>query len=332
MGNGPYRYLRHVPKTMMELEANPSYFRGRPRIERVVLKFGSPSLTELLSGNVDALAYLNQMELLKIAKDPRFKVYHLANGFDHNVILWNHRHAPFDDPRVRRALTLAIDRQTLRRVVSLPDDLPIVDAIFTQRQFQRGELPPPLPFDPAQARRLLDEAGWRVGNGDGIRKRQGKPLRFTALVPPSGSAGASSLEQGAVYVQAQLRQIGIEMGVRTLETSAIQQLGRAGKFDAAFQRITVSRHQYLFGEQSPIGYVNPEVIGVLKRAAATVTPDELDRLYRELAPIFQRDQPVTYLYPVVWTTVAHRRVRGWTSSYLSEPYWYMEELWLEDGR
>ncbi|MGH7754344.1 MAG: ABC transporter substrate-binding protein, partial [Gemmatimonadales bacterium] len=48
VGNGPYRYVRHVPKTMMEFEANPDYFRGRPEVDRVVLKFGEPVITELL--------------------------------------------------------------------------------------------------------------------------------------------------------------------------------------------------------------------------------------------------------------------------------------------
>ena len=56
VGNGPYRYVRHVAKTMMQFEANPDFYKGKPKIERVVLKFGpSTQLQELLSGNVDAV-------------------------------------------------------------------------------------------------------------------------------------------------------------------------------------------------------------------------------------------------------------------------------------
>ena len=80
VGNGPYRYLRTVPKTLIEVEANPDYYRGVPKIERVILKFGLPSLTELLSGNVDALVNANRVDILKLAADPRFRIYHYCVG------------------------------------------------------------------------------------------------------------------------------------------------------------------------------------------------------------------------------------------------------------
>ena len=333
VGNGPYRYHRHVEKTMMELEANPDFFLGRPNIERVVLKFGRPSLTELVSGNVDALAYIDQTALLSIAGDPRFEAHHMVNGFDHHVILWNHRRPMFDDPLARRALTLAIDRYELQRVVNLPPNLPVVDTIFTQDQFQRGALPAPLPFDPAEAGRLLTEAGWRDEDGNGVRERRGEPFRFVALVPPSGAVFAPSLEKAALYVQARLRQVGVDMAIRTLDIAAGRRLENAGQFDASFRRLTVPAYRRLFSDNtSPIGYVNPDVRGPLERAGRTVSPEEEDRIYLEARPAFERDHPLTYLYPDAWTTVAHRRVRGWSESYLAEAFYHMEDLWLDDRR
>ncbi|MHC4489773.1 MAG: ABC transporter substrate-binding protein, partial [Planctomycetota bacterium] len=74
VGNGPYRYVRHVPRTMIELEANPDYYRGKPKIERLVLKFGGYPLTELMSGNVDCID-ISSLEAIKLADDPRFRVY-----------------------------------------------------------------------------------------------------------------------------------------------------------------------------------------------------------------------------------------------------------------
>ncbi len=61
VGNGPYRFVRHMPQTMIEFEANPDYYLGRPLIERVILKFVGAigGLTELISGNVDAVPYAN---------------------------------------------------------------------------------------------------------------------------------------------------------------------------------------------------------------------------------------------------------------------------------
>ncbi|HUP01185.1 MAG TPA: ABC transporter substrate-binding protein, partial [Gemmatimonadota bacterium] len=145
VGNGPYRYLRRLAGGMTEFEVNRDYYRGKPRIERVVLKYGQLSVTELLSGNVDVLPYVPPMDLLKIEGDPRFRVYSYLEpgGSIPKAILWNQRHPPLRDARVRRALTLAIDRRELRETLNLPEGMPIADVLYTREQFQRGELPDP---------------------------------------------------------------------------------------------------------------------------------------------------------------------------------------------
>ena len=152
VGNGPYRYVQHLPKTMMELESNPDYFRGEPIIERVVLRFGEPQLIELLAGNVDALTSVSPMDLPKIANDSRFDI-HYQYGFDTQSIYWNHRTDLFRDARVRRALTLAINRRELLEVLNLSVELPLFDVIFSQRQWD--DLPEPHPFSQLAAGCLL---------------------------------------------------------------------------------------------------------------------------------------------------------------------------------
>lgn len=87
-----------------------------------------------------------------------------------------------------------------------------------------------------------------------------------------------------------------------------------------------------FLEGSPIGYNNPKVSALLDKAQDTMDPDEEDRIYRELMPIFQADLPMTFLCPFVETTVAHRRVRGLSSPYRADPTEHMEDLWLEEER
>ena len=82
VGNGPYRCVRHVPKTMMEFEANADYYAGKPKIEHVFLKFGSSSLlTELMSGNVDAITFFNRSDIPKLAKSPQFRTYYAISSF-----------------------------------------------------------------------------------------------------------------------------------------------------------------------------------------------------------------------------------------------------------
>ncbi len=328
VGNGPFRYVRHVPRTMMEFEANRDYYRGKPGIERVVLKFvGEAALTELLGGNVDAITDVKPAQIPRLAADPRFRVYHTISGRGVRAIYWQNGHPFFRDPEVRRALTLAINRRELLQVLNLPENIPVVDGPFTHRQLRQGQLPDPLPYDPVLARRLLDEAGWLDVDGDGVRERDGAEFRFTAIV-----AADPGWQQLAVYAQDQLRRVGVRMDVQALEFGTIRGKLRSGDFEAAFT-LSVSIPWLLqlnFGEDSPIGYKNAEVVGLIEEALATEDPDAQDRIYQELMEIFRADLPITSLFPFVGTDVAHRRLHGLSSPWRADPVWYMEDLWLED--
>jgi peptide/nickel transport system substrate-binding protein len=331
VGTGPYRYARHVEKTLVELEANPDFYGGRPRIERLVLKFGSRELTELLSGDVDVMAYAESALLPKLRGSDRFAVYyHLWPDVAWlAVIYWNHRDPILSDARVRRALTLAINRAELRRLLELPDDLAIVDGMFSGRQYRRRELPEPLPFDPDAARRLLEEAGWRDQNGDGIRERDGRQLRFTALVS-SGSEDEQGGSATAVYVQEGLRRVGVRMEVQLVETAVARRRLSSGNFQVVFGRFYnwIARDQHWWGADGWTGYTNPRAQASFD-SLLVADPERRDAIFRALMPIFREDVPVTLLFPQVQTIIASKRVRGLVSPFGSDPVMRAEKLWLQ---
>ncbi|HYN81781.1 MAG TPA: peptide ABC transporter substrate-binding protein [Gemmatimonadaceae bacterium] len=328
VGNGPYRYVKHVPKTFVELEADSSYFGDKPRIQRVILKLTSNTgVTDLLSGEVDAAVYLSSTEKLKVSRDPRFAAYHEVYGAQLRAIAWNQKHPALKDPRVRRAFTLAINRRELLGVLDLPQNLPIADVLSTARQFRRGELLEPLPYDPARAVELLDAAGWTDTDGDGVRQRDGMQLSIKLLV-------STEEEPEAIFVQAALRRIGARIDIDRLDLNLVRRRIRAGEFDAAIRtfdnELSGNFGQLkMFGLGSPIGYRNPRVRELLETAGRTLHPDSLDAIYRSLMPIFQADVPMTFLYPGVMHAAARRRVRGLSSPYRAEPTVWMEHLWLE---
>ena len=329
VGNGPYRYVRHVPKIMAEYEANPDYYRGKPKIDRIVLKFGTENaLTELLSGNVD-VAYPSQMDLLKLKDNPRFRTYHWWGSWI-ETIHWNQRNPLFREPTVRHALTLAINRRELAKVLNYPDGVPIFDVISSRRQYRQGLVPDPLPYDPERASRLLEEAGWRDIDGDSVLEKEGQEFRFTAIYPSGKAIG-----KAAIYVQEQFRRIGIRMEVQSFQNSLVMRRFRNGDFDAVFGRFkngTKGNFQQLllFGKKSNIGYTNPKLIEHLNTLKYTIDPAERDRIYREIMPIFQADLPITFLLPQIQTVVVHRRIRGLTNSIKWEPVWFAEYLWIEE--
>ena len=326
VGDGPYRFVRYLPQSMMEFKANPDYYGAKPRIERVILKFvGEAGFTELLAGNVD-IASGDITQIPRIMEEPRFRLYvHGSPGG--RGIYWKTDHPLFSDSRVRRALTLAVDRREALRLLNLPDELPITDGVFTRRQFRRGEWPEPLPYDPEQARALLDAAGWVDRDGDGVREKDGRPFRFNATVWQG-----HGIPELAVYVQASLRRVGVHMEMRLLESALTWEKLKSGDFEALFMVVQsgVSAQLRDFGRGNHTGYYNPEAFEVIDRLVATADPEEQDRLYARLTEIFRAEMPVTRLIPNSRDWFVHRRVRGLSTPFRADPDTYLEELWLED--
>ena len=330
VGNGPYRFSRRVAGQMMEFEANPDFFAGRPRIARVMLRFGvgeEQPLPELLAGNVDVLPYFSSMRLPEIARDPRFIAYRGEGSSYNKGIVWNQRNPLFAPAAMRRALTLAIDRRALYRGLNSPGEPTIFDVIYTPRQFRRGELPPPLRFDTAEAVALLERAGWKDTDGDGIRDRGGRRFRFTLL-----TTNAEAGDRIAVLVQAQLRRIGVHADLQVVHSSVLDERVRDGDFEAAISRRFPGGQERgpirYFGQQSPIGYHAPEVVAALQAADTTVDPAAVDALYRRTWPVLRADLPITFIPLGGVVTVAHRRVHGIDRDHI-DPTGSAELLWID---
>ena len=335
IGNGPYRYLRSVPQTMIELEANPDYFSGKPAIERIVLKLSTASkVIELTSGNADAAYYITPTDALKLETDPRFRVYHLFAFTEPQAIHWNLRHALLADPRVRRALSHALDRRELMRVNNLPDETPLMGGLSpwdrTARLNAEGKLNPGLRYEPETAERLLKEAGWVDENGDGIRERSGIEARFTMMATQGGLSAVES----SLFIQDQLRRVGIEMEIQPVERSVWYEAYRSSDFDATIFDIPnipqLLLEQEFFGSGSKIGYQSPEIVQWLEALTEEMDPDAQDMLYARINEILHRDVPVTLLFPYVEASVAHRRIRGLRTPDRMNLLDFAGELWIEN--
>ncbi|MEJ2320162.1 MAG: ABC transporter substrate-binding protein [Gemmatimonadales bacterium] len=331
VGNGPFRYVRHLPRTMVEFEANPDFYLGRPQIDRMVVKFGPESITELLAGNVDAMNLENRSALDAIEDDPRFRVYYEAWD-DISAVLalyYDHRDPRFSDAKVRRAITHAIDRRELRRLLHQWPELPIVDVPFTESQYWKRELPDPLVYDPALSKRLLSDAGWRDPDGDGLRERDGEAFTFRVIVQ-------NRYLPAAVYVQRALAGVGLRAEIVPLEFATLRERISAGDFQVAIGSLWVSPDdpdaglRVVFGENSVIGWHDERVLELVNGALEASTPAALDSIYRELAPIVQDQQPVTFLSFGTEMYIAHQRVQGLSSPFRANPIWSAGHLWIEE--
>jgi peptide/nickel transport system substrate-binding protein len=327
VGSGPYRFVRYLRDQSMELEANPDYFKGEAHIKHIQLKFigKQGGVTEALSGNVDILYPSEPSDWPILEKGGQFRSYHTLwpGGIG---LYFNHRHSLFADPLVRRAIALAIDRRTILKAIGLPSDVPLTNVLFTARQFLRGQLPAPLPYDPDRARNLLDKAGWIDENGDGIREKDGITARFSLMQRPPGKR--------AVLIQNYLRQIGLKAEIENVDLAVVWERMSAANFEAAV-------HVYqdwefwdarFFGRESITGYSNPCVAEALDRAVRTANLDIVDELYLGIQEQIAHDVPMVLLQPWVQVYFVHRRIHGLQNTINFDPIANMNKLWIEEEK
>jgi peptide/nickel transport system substrate-binding protein len=336
VGNGPFRYVRHVSKTMVELEANLDYYLGRPSVDRVRLQFktggqGQTGVMELLAGNVDVVGGLSPIEASMLDEEPGLESYYVYQALS-VWLLWNFTDSRFSDLRVRQALAHATDRVELQRVLGFPDGVPITDGVFFLCDPQNIQVPEPYAYDPERAQRLLAEVGWRDSDRDGVLDRDGEPFAFTLLLTRDAA-------MTAVFVQDQLRRIGIDMRLQTLDWSVVAARFEAGDFESIIVPL-VTPERTVVGMDSPLGMRDRELAQAV--AAATTEPD-LDRRLRlwNIAGGQYRDlAPALFLHSMMTVLMADERLMG-----IGEPgaitgrmswrhaFGGLEHLWVgEDGR
>lgn len=332
VGNGPFRYVRHTPHTSVEFEANPDFYLGKPAIDRLVVRFGPESITELLAGNVDAMNLEKRTAVEAVAGDPRFRIYYEAWDDISTVLALQYNHADprFADADVRRAIAHAIDRRELRRIQHQWDELPLLDVPFTESQYWARMVPDPLAYDTVESKRLLAGAGWRDDDGDGVLERGGREFRAPMIVE-------GRYLPAAVFVQSQLARVGILLDITTLDYEVVLSRTHDGDYDLAMSYLWVSPDDpdaglgIVLGASSPLNYHNPDVVRLVDASLAATTPETLDSIYRQLAPIVQTDHPFTFLTFGTEMYIAHRRVQGLSSPFRANPIWAAGHLRLEES-
>ncbi|MGH7458691.1 MAG: ABC transporter substrate-binding protein [Longimicrobiaceae bacterium] len=217
VGNGLFRFVEWRAGQSITLAANTEAPEGRPPLDRIVLRFvpePSAALTELLSGQADLMMKLPPDFRERVERSERVRLAHTARVRP-AWIAWNLDREPVDDRRVRRALLMGIDREAL------------VGGLFGEEgRVAWSPIPPglaehsgsvePVRFDPERARELLDQAGWRDRDGDGVRERAGRPLRLEVDYLSSDAVRRDVL----VGMQAMLRRVGVELVPRPYESTA----------------------------------------------------------------------------------------------------------------
>ncbi|HKY32402.1 MAG TPA: ABC transporter substrate-binding protein [Candidatus Polarisedimenticolia bacterium] len=301
--SGPFRLKRYEPRSIIELERNPGYHvQGRPRLETVVFRVipdENTLLNELLAGGIDMMENVPARAVQQVERSPRLRVVR-SPDLSYTYICWNTSRPLFGDPRVRRALTLALDRQAM---VEGPLGGAGREAVGPVLSFLWARHPglKPHPYDPQAASRLLKEAGWSDGDGDGVLDRDGTVFRFELET----NQGSGLRWEVAQMASAQLRRVGIEAVARVVETGAFLEKHERHDFDAFVGSIRESTKVDLWSVlHSAAGaggynhglYSNARLDAIIEQARAASDAAAARELWMKAQEIVHQEQPFTFLF------------------------------------
>lgn len=314
VGCGPFVFREWRSDQFIELDRFSRYWEGAPNYTRYVYRIIPDLLTqemEFYAGTIDAYA-VQPHQVARLRDDPRFQSFS-GTSYSYSYIAYNLRRPPFDDPRVRRALGMAIHVADIIRFVLYDQGEPTTGPFLQQTEYYDRSIPP-LPYDPEGALRLLAEAGWRR-NGEGMLVKDGRPLRFT-LITNSGNDTRKSV---LAIAQDAWRRIGVDVRTDLVEWSVfIKERVNKLDFDALVLGWSMGVEPDLYqiwhsSQTGPhqlnfIGYRNPEADDLIVRIRREYDFDRRVELCHRLHALIAADQPYTFLYVGKWTAVLDRRI------------------------
>lgn len=338
VGSGPYRITAIQPPLRFDVERFDGWNGGtQPAITRASYQAVPRKETRALmaeSGQADLAFTLDPAGTDRLKRSNRVAV--TAMPIPRTQVLKLNAALPsFSDLRVRRAVSLALDRPGIANgILRSPESSPTQLFPPTLAEWHVSALPP-LGYDPAEARRLLAEAGWTPG-ADGVAVKDGKPLRVTLRT----FTARPELPVVAAAVQDALRAVGIDLQIAIMNSSDIP----AGHKDGTLEMGLLARNFSLVpdpigtmladygprgGDWGAMNWSSPELVDVLQTLGQTSDAGERAALRGRVAKILQAELPVI---PVAWydlRVAASKRLAGVSIDPLELSYRISKMRWAE---
>lgn len=349
IGTGPYKFVEWKTDQRIVLQANPDYWEGAPHIKKFVMRVipdQSTQFLELLDGGLDCVGAwlhgtLSAEQYVLQSNTPKLKNYYnvyKTHSLEYTYIGWNELNPLFSDKKVRQALTMAIDRNAIiqNAMNGLAD---VCTGPFPYGSWATNPKVQPWPYDPEKARKLLKEAGWKMGADGLLHKKianKDTPFRFTLIL----TQGKVDRERSATIIQQQLKKVGIQVDIRILEwTALLSQYLEPKKFDACIMGWSLNPDPDCYTifastqtgqyQQNMVSYKNKKVDGLLLQGRQTLDQAKRQKIYWQIHSLLSEDQPYTFLYIPDQLTAIHRRFKGYTMNdfdILTHPEgWYVPQ-------
>jgi peptide/nickel transport system substrate-binding protein len=345
VGSGPFRFVAWEPLERLELAAVEDYYRGRARLDRVILTVSPEPATaqaKVWAEEADVIETVPAGDIAEASTHPHVRLL-TSNGFDYSFVAFNLRdprnrerpHPLFADVALRRAISHAVDREQVVRAI-FGTLAYVANAPVVRRQFTFDSTIRAIPVDRARAAAMLDSLGWQIDARDGIRRRNGQRLTFTALIPGS----SRNRERAAVLIQEQLRQVGVAMEIERTENRTFTQMRQDGQFDVVFGGwLTVpspgtvrstwgSNTRPGWGALNDGRWENAAFDAAVDSGVSAMDRNEARRLFSRAYQIIADDAAALFLYEMRPVVAVHKRftIPAWRA----DGWWRTLHEWSVD--
>ena len=313
VGSGPYIFETWDTNQQIVVRRNPDYWNKEraPRIERLIWKIivdDDAAFQVLARGDLDHSADLTPEQWVNQVSAPEFQAkFHSYTSLSRpgyvgsvTYIAWNLRLPKFQDRRVRQALTMLLDRQTILETIWYGLGEQVTGPEFSRSREYDASIQP-WPFDPKRAAELLAEAGWKDTDNDGILDKDGEKFTYEYMIP----SGSKEFEQLATVYKEELARAGISMTIQLREWASFIETITKRKFESISLSWAIpldsEPYQIWHSSQSEQGsnypgYNNPEVDKLLDDIRIEFDREKRIPLFHRFHQIMHEDQAYTFLF------------------------------------
>lgn len=315
IGTGPYVLKEFEPGGRIVMEANPNYFRGTPKIQRIVLtavEDENARVALLEKGTIDAAGIVPKLAD-RVRRNGNYDVFEIPTA-DARVAALPNRDPVLRDAAVRRALSFAVDREKIVEGALAgagePAFGPIMKGHWAYSAVAERR------YDPDEAGRLLDAAGW-TRSGDATRRKGGRDLSFTLMYP----ANDSVRKDVALAFASQMKRIGVDVKLEGLSFDVIEkrqdrgatEFGYGTPYDPDIELYTLFHSRFATDDDAFTNYPrtrNAEIDRALDAARSKLDQDERKRDYVKLQQALADDASWLWLVRLRHISVVSKRVKG----------------------
>lgn len=321
MGSGPWKLTAWESGKELRLTANPTHFEGEPFITNLrtrVITDQDTQFLELQNGSIDSMG-LKPVQWTRLTDGDDFtrryaKYRYLSSSYVY--LGFNLTRPLFADKRLRQALSYATPREQIIQGVLMGQGLPAIGP-FKPGTWAANTNIQAYPFDIEKAKMLLDQAGWLDSNGDGVRDKDGTPLRFTVVT----NQGNDQRIKTAEIMQQTFKQVGVDMNIRVQEWATfIENTVNKRDFDTILLGWTQPPepdpydifHSSKTGpkEFNVVGFSNRQVDELVVAARETFDQAKRKEALDKFQEVLHDEQPYLFIYQPYALIAVHKRFKG----------------------